>query len=256
MYSCDSYFYEISKRVGIDRIADMAKRFGLGTNLDIDLIGEKPGLVPNREWKQRNLRSSWSQGETLVAGIGQGYMLTTPLQLAAMTARIANGGFAVRPRLTYEVATGPESSPLPAPSYPSIPMNKANLAIVRKGMRLVVNEPGGTALGARLANPNWIMCGKTGTAQVRRITLRERDTGVKKNEELPWKERDHALFVAYAPDDDPKYAIAVIVEHGGGGSAVAAPIARDVMTETLRRDPVSDGARDRFAYVPGQENDG
>ncbi|CAA6605775.1 putative cell division protein FtsI/penicillin-binding protein 2 [Rhodospirillaceae bacterium LM-1] len=256
MHSCDVYFYEISKRVGIDRIADMAKRFGLGNTLDIDLAGEKPGLVPNREWKQRNLRSAWSQGETLVAGIGQGYMLTTPLQLAAMTARIANGGIAVRPRLTYEVATGHESAPLPTPTYPSIQINKANLAIVRKGMRMVVNEPGGTALGSRLPNPDWIMCGKTGTAQVRRITMRERDTGVKKNDELPWKERDHALFVAYAPDDDPKYAIAVIVEHGGGGSAVAAPIARDVMMETLRRDPVSDGARDRFAYSAEKDRAG
>lgn len=256
MYSCDTYFYEVAKRIGVDRIADMAKRFGLGDTLDIDLIGEKPGLIPNREWKQRNLRSAWSQGETLVAGIGQGYMLATPLQLAAMTARIANGGIAVKPRLTYEVATGPDSAPLPDQNFPAIQVNKTNLAIVRKGMRMVVNEPGGTALGARLANPNWIMCGKTGTAQVRRITQRERDTGVKKNDELPWKERDHALFVAYAPDDDPKYAIAVIVEHGGGGSAVAAPIARDIMTETLRRDPASESARERFAFNPEQEDAG
>jgi penicillin-binding protein 2 len=254
MYSCDVFFYEVAKRVGIDRIADMAKRFGLGNTLDIDLIGEKSGIVPNREWKQRNLRSAWSQGETLIAGIGQGYMLATPLQLASMTARIANGGIAVKPRLTYELTTGPESSPLPTPAFPAININKANLAVVRKGMRMVVNEPGGTALGARLSNPDWIMCGKTGTAQVRRITQRERDTGVKKNDELPWKERDHALFVAYAPDDDPKYAIAVIVEHGGGGSAVAAPIARDVMMETLRRDPASEGARERFAHDPEKDD--
>ncbi|MBF0354308.1 MAG: penicillin-binding protein 2 [Alphaproteobacteria bacterium] len=256
MYSCDVYFYEVAKRVGVDRIADMARKFGLGSILDIDLIGEKPGLVPTREWKQRTLRAGWSQGETLIAGIGQGYMLTTPLQLAAMTARIANGGIAVKPSLTYEVATGPESSPRPNQNFPSIPINKANLAIVRKGMRMVVNEPGGTALGARLPNPNWIMSGKTGTAQVRRITQRERDTGVKKNDELPWKERDHALFVAFAPDDDPKYAIAVIVEHGGGGSAVAAPIARDIMNETLRRDPASEIAKERFAHDPNKGDAG
>jgi penicillin-binding protein 2 len=256
MYSCDVYFYEIAKRVGIDRIADMAKRFGLGGIMDIDLIGEKPGLVPSRDWKQRTLRSAWSQGETLVAGIGQGYMLATPLQLAVMVSRIANGGIAVKPRLTYELTTGPESAPLPTPSFPNMPINKASLAVVRKGMRMVVNEPGGTALGARLPNPDWIMCGKTGTAQVRRITQRERDTGVKKNDELPWKERDHALFVAYAPDEDPKYAIAVIVEHGGGGSAVAAPIARDVMMETMRRDPASENARERFAHAAQGENKG
>ncbi|MBI4966984.1 MAG: penicillin-binding protein 2 [Rhodospirillales bacterium] len=249
MLSCDVYFYELARRIGIDRIAEMSRRFGLGRPLAVDLPGEKGGLMPTREWKYATYGSGWAQGESLIAGIGQGYVLTTPMQLAVMTARLANGGVAVTPRITHSVATGPRTETRPTPSFPALAINKANLAVVRKGMRLVVNEPGGTAYGSRLANPQWIMAGKTGTAQVRRITQRERDTGVKKNEELPWKERDHALFVAYAPEDNPRYAIAVVIEHGGGGSAVAAPIARDVMMETLRRDPTGDSARERFAQT-------
>jgi penicillin-binding protein 2 len=127
--------------------------------------------------------------------------------------------------------------------WPSIGVSRNHLNLIRKGMKAVVNEPGSTAYSARIIQPEWMMSGKTGTAQVRRITQRERDTGVRKNEDLPWKERDHAMFVAYAPEDNPRYAIAVIVEHGGGGSAVAAPIARDLMIQTLRRDP--SGNRER-----------
>jgi penicillin-binding protein 2 len=255
MHSCDVYFYELARRIGIDRIAEMSRRFGLGKPLNLDLPGEKPGLIPTREWKMANLKSSWAQGESLVAGIGQGYILTTPLQLAVMTARIANGNHAVTPRITHEIVHGPTPEKMPAPAFLPLNVNKTNLAIIRKGMRMVVNEPGGTAYGSRLPNPNWIMSGKTGTAQVRRITQRERDSGVKKNDELPWKERDHALFVSYAPEDNPRYAIAVIVEHGGGGSAVAAPIARDIMMETLRRDPTGEGAKERFAWSGDAKGD-
>lgn len=247
MHSCDVYFYEVARKIGVDRIADMARKMGLGHSLGLDLPNERPGLIPTREWKLTTLGAPWAQGETLVVGIGQGYVLATPLQLAVMTARIANGGFAVKPRLTYGVTQGARLQLSPQAAFPAINISRATLAAVRRGMKSVVNEPGGTAFGARLPHPEWMMSGKTGTSQVRRITARERETGVKKNDELPWKERDHALFVAYAPEDEPRYAIAVIVEHGGGGSAVAAPIARDIMMETLKRDPMREDAAKRLS---------
>jgi penicillin-binding protein 2 len=244
-HSCDIYFYEIAKRIGIDRISEMARRFGLGQNLGLELPGEKIGLMPTRAWKQKMFKAPWAQGETLVAGIGQGYVLSTPLQLAVMTARFANGGLAVVPRITRQVGDHSRFNLPSENDWPSIGVSRNHLNLVRKGMKAVVNEPGGTAYSARIMEPEWAMAGKTGTAQVRRITQRERETGVRKNEDLPWKERDHAMFVAYAPEENPRYAITVIVEHGGGGSAVAAPIARDVLRETLRRDP--SGSRERRA---------
>lgn len=236
-HSCDVYFYEIARRIGYERIADIAVRFGLGTASGIDLPGERSGVVPNKEWKRAALKQPWYPGETLINAIGQGYVLTTPLQLAVMTARIANGGKAVVPHVTRDVVTDNGVEPRPAPDWPSIGVNPAHIAVARKGMWAVVNEPGGTALRSRIREEGMTMSGKTGTAQVRRITMRERETGVKKNEELPWEQRDHALFVAYAPEEAPRYAISVIVQHGGGGSAVAAPIARDVMYEVLKRAP-------------------
>ncbi|MFM2130280.1 MAG: Peptidoglycan transpeptidase penicillin binding protein MrdA, partial [Pseudomonadota bacterium] len=246
-HSCDVYFYDIARRIGVDRIAVMAKRLGLGHSLAIDLPGEKPGVVPSRDWKRAILNQPWHPGETLIAGIGQGFVLSTPLQLAVMTARIANGSRAVTPRLTrveMPSAPVPGQANLPEPGEPAESFAELGIApehldIVRRGMFLVSNDPRGTAFRARIREKGWEIAGKTGTSQVRRITLAERETGVRKNEDLPWKERDHALFVAYAPAHAPKYAIAVIVEHGGGGSAVAAPIARDVMMETLKRDPAA-----------------
>lgn len=234
--SCDVYFYEIARRTGVDRIAEMSRRFGLGKAVGLDLPGERPGLIPTRDWKRAALGQPWHPGETLINGIGQGYVLATPLQLAVMTARIANGGFAVEPHVARDVVDGGRVAARPAPDFPSLGISRNALSLVRKGMFAVCNEPGGTALGARIKDDTMMMSGKTGTSQVRRITLRERETGVKKNSELPWKERDHALFVAYAPEDAPRYAIAVVVEHGGGGSAVAAPIARDIMIEVQKRE--------------------
>ncbi|TAN75459.1 MAG: penicillin-binding protein 2, partial [Magnetospirillum sp.] len=244
--SCDVYFYELARRVGVDRIADVAKRFGLGGVTGIDLPGEKPGLIPSREWKRQTMGQPWHPGETLVNGIGQGYVLATPLQLAVMTARIANGGLAVVPHVARDAIQDRIMASRPQMEWPGIGISRQSIAWVRKGMFAVSNEPGGTAYRARIEQEGMWLSGKTGTAQVRRITLRERETGVKKNDELPWKERDHALFVAYAPEDNPRYSIAVVVQHGGGGSAVAAPIARDVMIEVLKRD------RSRMAAVsPG-----
>ena len=252
MESCDVYFYEVAKRVGIDRIAAMSERFGFGRKLDIELPGEKPGLVPTREWKRAMIGEPWQGGETLVVGIGQGYLLTTPLQLAVMVARIANGGIAVEPRLLAEVIRDGQPVPRESETFNPMGLSPAHLDIVRKGMNFVVNEPKGTAYQARIEEPALAMAGKTGSVQVRRISEREHRTGVIKNEDRPWKERDHALFVAYAPLERPRYGVAVVVEHGGSGGSVAAPIARDILREVQRRDP-SGRARNLEALIRPHE---
>ncbi|WP_081581687.1 penicillin-binding protein 2 [Pararhodospirillum photometricum] len=249
--SCDVYFYEVARRCGIDRIADMAKRFGIGEMQNLGLPGERLGLMPSRAWKTATMGEPWHQGETLNAGIGQGYVLTTPLQLAVMTARLANGGLRVNPILSRMPTKPPPGGFMAANAAPEPPppasmgLAKMHLDVVCAGMSAVVNGPRGTARAAAIPVPGWEMSGKTGTTQVRRITMRERETGVRKEESLPWELRNHALFVCFAPENAPKYALALCVEHGGGGSSAAAPIARDIMLETLRLDP----ARRR----PGEE---
>ncbi|WP_431857982.1 penicillin-binding protein 2 [Azospirillum sp.] len=231
--SCDVFFYDLARRLGVDRIAEMANRFGMGHASGLDLPHERPGLIPTREWKKKALNQPWTQGESLIASIGQGYVLATPLQLATMTCRLANGGFAVKPHLTKQVkGVAAETT-----NWPSLGVKKEHLEVVMAGMNAVTNIQGGTAYKARITEPGFEMAGKTGSAQVRRITMAERSTGVKKNEQLPWRERDHALFVAFAPVHAPRYAIGLIVEHGGGGSTAAAPIARDILLETQKRDP-------------------
>ncbi|MEQ8196301.1 MAG: penicillin-binding protein 2 [Rhodospirillales bacterium] len=233
--SCDVYFYEVAKRTGIDRISAMAKKLGMGQMLKVDLPGELKGLMPTRSWKRTATGTPWQQGETLIAGIGQGFMLATPLQLAVMTARLANGGFAVTPRLTRAVAYSDALAPVSQAEFPGIGVSAQNLNIIRQAMARVVNEPGGTAFRSRIRPEEFAMGGKTGTVQVRRISKAEREQGVRKNEDLPWEVRDHALFVGFAPVDNPRYAVAVVIEHGGGGSKAAAPIARDILLEAQRR---------------------
>ncbi|EWY41461.1 penicillin-binding protein 2 [Skermanella stibiiresistens SB22] len=231
-HSCDTFFYDLARRIGIDRIHDMGKRFGMGQRTQLDLPSERPGLMPSRDWKQANLGKSWTQGESLIAAIGQGYVLATPLQLAVMLSRMVNGGFAVKPHLTRQVERGPAEQT----AWPPMGVNKAHIEMVIQGMNAVMNQPDGTAYKMRITEPGFEMGGKTGTSQVRRITMAERSTGVLKNDQLPWRQRDHALFIGFAPLRAPRYACAVIVEHGGGGSAVAAPIARDLLLEVQRRD--------------------
>jgi penicillin-binding protein 2 len=235
--SCDVYFYEVSRRVGIDRIADMAKRFGLGQSLDLDLPGSRPGLIPTRAWKSAVIGQRWVMGETLISAIGQGFVLATPLQLATMAARIANGGKAVTPYIARDVMAEDSLGGRAETPLPDIGVNQDHLELIRKAMIRVSNTRRGTAYRARIMVPGMSIAGKTGTSQVRRITRAERAAGILKNSQLPWKRRDHALFVGFAPIEAPRYAVAVVVEHGGGGSSVAAPIARDIMTETLKRDP-------------------
>ena len=228
--SCDVYFYELAKRTGIDHIAKMARRLGLGRKLGLDLPSEQAGLIPTRDWKLETYGIPWQQGETLIAGIGQGYILATPLQLAVMTARLVNGGIGVKPRLT--AAEGESGDTLPRNDLGLLP---EHLRLVREAMVSVVNSPMGTAFKARIKEPGFEMGGKTGTVQVRRITKAERETGILKNEKLPWNQRDHAMFVGFAPASAPRYVVAVVIEHGGGGSKVAAPIARDILLEAQRR---------------------
>lgn len=236
--SCDTYFYKLAVDLGIDRIAAMARKLGMGDKLGFELSEERPGLMPDKNWKLGQYGESWQPGETIVASIGQGYILSTPLQLAVMTSRLVNGGYAVKPWIVGYTGDKPGGQP----QWPKIDINPKYLALVREGMAAVVNHERGTAHGSRLKAPDIAelkMGGKTGTAQVKRITKQERALGIK-NETLPWRYRHHALFVGYAPLDNPRYACAVVIEHGGGGSAAAAPVARDLLTLTLQRDP---GAR-------------
>jgi len=242
-HSCDVYFYEMGRRMGIDKIASMAKRFGLGKKLDFDVPGERAGLIPTREWKLGATGIPWQHGETISASIGQSYVLATPLQLATMCARLVTGK-AIDPRITRErgvMLPGRADYEAGAPDFSGLNIPPANLKLVLEGMYAVVNEQGGTAYGARIKDPAMAMGGKSGTSQVRRISQAEREHGLRKIKDVPWKERDHALFISFAPVSNPRYVCATVVEHGGesagGGSAVAAPICRDVLTEAQKRDP-------------------
>jgi penicillin-binding protein 2 len=251
--SCDIFFYETARRTGIDRISAMARKLGLGSRLNIDLPGEKSGLMPSRAWKLKAKGVPWQKGETLLAGIGQGYFLTTPLQLAVMTARLVNGGLAVEPRLTRQIidADGSQASPVEVPEFAKIGVDPDRLEWIKSAMAGVVNVPGGTAYRSRIRESGFEMGGKTGTVQVRRISKAEREQGVRKNKNLAWIERDHALFVGFAPVKAPRYAVSVVIEHGGGGAAKAAPIARDILLKVQRRDPSRRGAKDGLAGGPG-----
>ncbi|MDH5411136.1 MAG: penicillin-binding protein 2 [Alphaproteobacteria bacterium] len=233
--SCDIFYYELAQKLGIDRIAEMARRLGLGERTGIDITGEYPGVVPDENWKRAATGDYWRGGDTLVAAIGQGYVLATPLQLAQMAARLATGK-AVTPHLTRDIFEADRVSARGAPEFESLGLQDGHLKLVRNAMNQVVNHEEGTARGSRLVGSAWQMAGKTGTSQVRRISTSERLTGVLKNKDIEWLRRDHALFVAFAPIKTPRYAVSVLVEHGGSGSAAAAPVARDIMLELEKRE--------------------
>jgi penicillin-binding protein 2 len=256
--SCDVYFYETARRVGIDRLAAMANRFGFGDVLGLDIPGERPGLIPSREWRLANGGTTWTQGETVIAGIGQGSILATPLQLATMVARLVTGR-AVSPRLVRADGLMPPGGDRVLPDFAPLGVSPYVLGLVLDGMNAVVNEQGGTAYAARITEPNFAMGGKSGTSQVRHISDYEREHGVRKARQIPWKERDHALFVAFAPVGAPRYVCATVVEHGGGGSAVAAPICHDILLEAQRRDParrVPEGSEVAHLVPPGPLHSG
>ena len=222
--SCDIYYYKLAVDMGVDRMHDYLAQFGLGEKSGIDLEGESSGLLPSRDWKQRRFKQAWYPGETVIAGIGQGYHLTTPLQLATATAMLANGGKRIEPRLVQAVRD-PLShvwQPQPAVVHRQVAIDPANLGAVRAGM-MDVMRPGGTAAVAAAGAP-YTIAGKTGTAQV--VGIKQ---GARYDESrLARQHRDHALFIAYAPAENPAIAIAVMVENGGHGSSVAAPVARAV----------------------------
>ncbi len=248
--SCDVYFYEVVRRTGINRVADMARRLGFGQALGLDLPGESRGLVPTREWKLATTGVSWQQGETLLTGIGQGYLLATPLQMAVMTARLVNGGFAVTPYLARRTTASGETPPRRPPRFASLRIAPKHLQVVHDAMVAVVNSPMGTAFGSRIIGHGFQMGGKTGTVQVRRISQQEREQGVRKNKDLPWNKRDHALFVGFCPAAAPRYAAAVVIEHGGSGAKVAAPIVHDILLATQRRQAAKPKAGQQVKRAP------
>ena len=237
--SCDVFYYDVAKSLDIDLLAEVARRMGLGQTYELGIPGQMKGVVPDRDWKRAYFAGDpenriWFPGETLSVVIGQGYVTSTPLQLAVMAARIASGR-EVKPRIVRMRG----DLIVPEPEAPSLGINPQYLKVVREGMDAVVNEPGGTAFRSQLEKPEWRMAGKTGTSQVYRITEAERARGLTKPEQLPWHRRDHALFTCFAPFDDPQYACAVVVEHGIGGSRIAGPKARDIMNLVMAKDPAS-----------------
>ncbi|WP_018632225.1 penicillin-binding protein 2 [Neomegalonema perideroedes] len=236
--SCDVYFYDVARRMGVDRIAEVGRKFGVGEAPDVALPYVRPGVMPDRAWHLAKYGYGWPQGQTLNVSIGQGYVEMTPLQLALMTASFANGGYGVTPRLVKAI-NGEEVKLEP---LVDLGFRRAHIEAMQRSMDAVCNEQRGTGYNARIKLAGYEMAGKTGTAQVRRITAAERARRVRANEELPRHLRDHALFVAYAPRHDPRYACSIIVEHGGGGSAVAAPMVRDILTRLMTRPPPSEAA--------------
>lgn len=249
--SCDVYFYEVARRLGVDKIASMARRLGLGAVSGIGLPNEKSGLVPTEAWKKAARGERWSPGDTLNVGIGQGDVLATPIQLATMVARVANGTLAVKPRLVRPAAPVVQNGAVVADDGVSATFEPLNIpaehmAVLKQGMYDVVNGPPGATTAAsngklRFTDPekkDWTLSGKTGTAAVRGLSAADREAQKRDPASVPWQLRDNALFVCFAPSHAPRYAIAVVVDHAlGGGGAFAAPIARDIMEEVLRLDP-------------------
>ena len=246
--SCDIYFYETARRLGIDRLSVTAKNFGLGKKVLKGFFEEKSGVVPNTQWKKDNIGRGWVLGETLISGIGQGYFQSTPIQLCLMMAQLANGGHEIKPRIIdnkYELQEIVEAwrkeftyrknnIDFEDEKLKKLYRNKENIKFVLDALYGATNEPMGTSYRSRLTKEKYIYAGKTGTSQIRRITAEERELKLK-NEDLPYEKRDHALFIAFAPYKNPRYAISVIIEHGGSGSSGAAPIAKKVIKRILDR---------------------
>ena len=249
--SCDVYFYEVARKLGVDRLSETAKKFGLGKKVLNGFIEEKAGVVPNTSWKQKYIGQNWYLGETLHSGIGQGYFQSTPLQLCLMTAQIANGGYKIEPRIIFDkknnnlrdylkYKNNNPNDPLPTDllvsNFDLKPLfkNQEHINLIKDAMYSSSNEPGGTSYRHRWENKKFTFAGKTGSSQIKKFTEAQREAEVKQ-ESLPYKDRDHALFVAFAPYQNPKYAISVLIEHGGSGGKTAAPIAKKVIKKVLER---------------------
>ena len=261
--SCDVYFYEVSRKLGVDRLAKTAKKFGLGQKVLANFNEEKSGVVPNTKWKLNQIGKNWYLGETLHAGIGQGYFLSTPLQLCLMTAQLANGGFKIKPRIIVDEndiannlqayldyrkknPNSENSIDTQVFNFNLKPLfrNQENINFVKDAMFAATNEPGGTSYGSRHRDKKFMFAGKTGSSQIKRFTQAQREAEVKQSD-IAYKERDHAWFVAYAPVKDPKYAISVLVEHGGSGSSAAAPVAKKVIKKIIERHETRDAMNNK-----------
>ena len=229
--SCDVFFYETSRRVGIDKIEEAARKLGLGAVTGIELPGEHSGLIPSRAWKQKTYKQAWQQGDTLSVGIGQGYVTATPLQLCQQAARLASGK-AVSPRLVHSVGNRLQ----PRPEAAKLDFSDEAMARVRDGMNKVMNEAGGSAFAWRITEPGLEMAGKTGTAQVRVYSEGQHGGPITKNSALDWKLRDHAMFIGFAPIANPKYAVVCMIEHGATPAHPHVQMARDILTFAQKRD--------------------
>ena len=258
--SCDTYFYEIARKLGVDRLRETSVKFGLGDKvLNETFSNEKKGLVPNTQWKKNTLGKGWVLGETLITGIGQGYIQTTPLQLCLMTAQLANGGFKIYPKITVEknnqtaeeikllinqnsnninnnfLKEGKDFfNSLVKNKHKKLFSNSENIKLVREAMFASTNEIRGTSYSSRIEDPKYQFAGKTGTSQVRRITKAARELDLNTSE-IPYNERDHALYIAFGPYKNPRYALSVVIEHGGSGSSTAAPIAKELFKLIIDR---------------------
>ena len=261
--SCDTYFYEIARKLGVDRLEKTALKFGLGEKVLDNLYAiEKKGLIPTTKWKKKTLGTGWVLGETLITGIGQGYIQTTPLQLCLMTAQLANGGYKIKPRIIVEknqktfkeikerisqnskIFEEEKDGLIEASqnliSFVTERENKRlfkdpnNIKIILEAMFSSTNEPRGTSYSSRISNPKYQFAGKTGTSQVKKITEIDREKELK-TIEIPYNERDHALYIAFGPYKKPRYSMSIIVEHGGSGSSTAAPIAKKLFKLVIDR---------------------
>jgi len=232
--SCDIYFYEVARRLGVDRLAETANKFGLGNKVFDILDEERTGLVPSTKWKLKNIGRGWLLGETLLAGIGQGYFQVTPIQLCLMTAQLANGGYKIKPKIIYNEQALQSTTDASREQFGQLYRNQENVKFVLDAQFGATNEPMGTSYRSRHVKPEYIFAGKTGTSQTRSITEEERELKIKQKD-LPYKRRDHALFTAFAPYKNPRYAFSVVIEHGGAGSSAAAPLAKKVIKKVLDR---------------------
>ena len=226
--SCDTFFFNIATKLGIEAITSMARTFGFGELTGIELPGERAGLMPSKQWKRENRRQAWTGGDTINASIGQGYLLSTPLQQAKMTAMLANGVKPITPHLIKKPDFVTAATATIDPEH---------LALVRQGMSDVVNQPWGTTYRSRITDNSFLMAGKTASSQVSRITAEQRLEGT--HNDRPYHLREHAMFTAFAPVQNPRYAVAVIVEHGGSASRVTAPLARDILIAVHEQEKLS-----------------
>jgi len=239
--SCDTYFYEISRLLGVDRLSDTAKKFGLGDKILENLFNnEQTGLIPSTQWKKNNLGRNWLLGETMITGIGQGYIQTTPLQLCLMTAQIANGGYKIKPKITVDK----ETQSILSENYEPLFNNQKNIKLIQETMFSSVNEIRGTSYSSRINDPKYQFAGKTGTAQVKRITKLDRELDLDTSE-IPYEERDHALYIAFGPYKSPQYAMSIIIEHGGSGSSAAAPIAKELFKAVIDKHEIREKFKEK-----------